>query len=223
MNLSHINWFPVQLSFVVAATATLISLILGGGLAFLLSRADFRGRDVLDTLITLPLVLPPTVLGYYLLILLGTNSPPGRFLYERFGIRLTFTVTAAIIAATVHALPLVTKTLRASFENVEEEFIAAARTLGAGEGRIFFHVTLPLARRGLLAATALAFARALGDFGITIMIAGNIPNRTQTASIAIYDAVQAGRDNEALLFAVIVSVIAVVLLYSINRFGKLSV
>jgi len=129
-------------------------------------------------------------------------------------------VTAAIIAATIHALPLVTKSLRAAFESVDLELEAAARTLGLNERRTFFRITLPLARRGVLAAAALAFARALGDFGVTIMIAGNIPGRTQTASVAIYDAVQAGRDNEAFTLAVIVSVIATALLLLTNHFGR---
>jgi molybdate transport system permease protein len=220
MNGSEIDWFPVKLSFMVASAATLIALFAGGGLAWLLARKRFPGRDLVDAVITLPLVLPPTVLGYYLLVLLGTRSSFGGFLHRTFGIRLTFTVTAAIIAATIHALPLVTKSLRAAFESVDPQLEAAARTLGLSSARIFFRVTLPLSARGVLAATALAFARALGDFGITIMIAGNIPGKTQTASVAIYDAVQAGRDNEALTLAVIVSVIAVVMLYLINRFGR---
>jgi molybdate transport system permease protein len=218
---SDIDWFPIKLSFMVAGAATLIALVAGSALGWALARRRFPGRDVLDALITLPLVLPPTVLGYYLLVLLGTRSAFGGFLYNRFGIRLTFTVWAAIIAATIHALPLVTKSLRAAFEGVDSQLEAAARTLGLNERRIFLRVTLPLASRGVLAATALAFARALGDFGITIMIAGNIPGKTQTASVAIYDAVQAGRDNEALTLSVIVSVIAVVMLYFINRFGRL--
>ena len=221
MDLNNINWYPVRLSFIVAAIATMIALAVGSALAYLLARRNFWGRDLLDTIITLPLVLPPTVLGYYLLVLLSVRSPLGHFFYEHFGIRLTFTVKAAVIAATVHALPLVTKTLRASFENIDPQLISAARTLGAREGRVFFRVTLPLARRGILAASALAFARALGDFGVTIMIAGNIPEKTQTASVAIYDAVQAGRDNEALTLAVIISLIAVALLYLINRLGKI--
>jgi len=195
--------------------------VLGSALAWLLARKHFPGRNLIDALITLPLVLPPTVLGYYLLVMLGTRSAFGGFLYNRLGIRLTFTVTAAIIAATIHALPLVTKSLRAAFEGVNIELEAAARTLGLSNRLIFFRVTLPLAYRGVLAATALAFARALGDFGVTIMIAGNIPGKTQTASVAIYDAVQAGRDNEAFTLAVIVSQIAVVMLYLINRFGRL--
>jgi len=220
MNGSGIDWFPIRLSFVVAGTATLIALVVGASLAWLLARRRFPGRELLDALVTLPLVLPPTVLGYYLLVVLGTRSFPGSFLYNHFGIRLTFTVTAAIIAATIHALPLVTKSLRAAFESVDRELEAAARTLGLNERRTFFRITLPLARRGVWAATALAFARALGDFGITIMIAGNIPGRTQTASVAIYDAVQAGRDNEAFTLAVIVSLIATALLYFINRLER---
>jgi molybdate transport system permease protein len=218
---SEIDWFPIKLSFMVAGVATLIALSAGSALAWVLARKRFPGRDVVDALVTLPLVLPPTVLGYYLLVLLGTRSWFGAFLYNRFGIRLTFTVTAAIIAATIHALPLVTKSLRAAFEGVDRQLEAAARTLGLNQRRVFIRVTLPLAWRGVLAATALSFARALGDFGVTIMIAGNIPGKTQTASVAIYDAVQAGRDNEAFTLSVIVSVIAVVMLYFINRFGRL--
>lgn len=218
---SDIDWFPIKLSFMVAGAATLIALVVGSSLAWVLARKRFPGRDLLDAFITLPLVLPPTVLGYYLLVLLGTRSWFGGFLYERFGVRLTFTVTAAIIAATIHALPLVTKSLRAAFEAVDLQLEAAARTLGLGGWRIFFRVTLPLAWRGVLAAMALSFARALGDFGVTIMIAGNIPGKTQTASVAIYDAVQAGRDNEAFTLSVVVSVIAAVMLYFINRFGRL--
>ncbi len=214
-----IDWFPVRLSFTVATAATLIALIAGSTLAWLLARKTFPGRNVVDALVSLPLVLPPTVLGYYLLVLLGSRSAVGGFLYNQFGIRLTFTVTAAIIAATIHAFPLVTKSLRAAFESVDTQLEAAARTLGLNSRSIFFRVTLPLASKGVLAATALAFARALGDFGVTIMIAGNIPGKTQTASVAIYDAVQAGRENDALTLSVIVSAIAALMLYFINRFG----
>lgn len=221
MDFRTIDWFPIKLSFAVATAATIIALIAGSALAWLLARKRFPGRNLLDSVITLPLVLPPTVLGYYLLTVLGTRSGLGRFLYEQFGIRLTFTVGAAIMAATIHALPLVTKSLRAAFEGVDTQLEAAAKTLGLNNRLVFFRITLPLASRGVLAATALAFARALGDFGVTIMIAGNIPGRTQTASVAIYDAIQAGRDNEAFTLAVIVSLIAVVMLYFINRFGRL--
>jgi molybdate transport system permease protein len=220
MPLGTIDWFPIKLSLLVATAATLIALIAGGGIAWLLARRKFFGRDLIDALVSLPLVLPPTVLGYYLLVLLGTRSALGAFLYNRFGIRLTFTVFAAVLAAAIHSLPLVTKSLRAAFESVDPVLEEAARTLGLNPLRAFIRVTLPVARRGVLAATALAFARALGDFGVTIMIAGNIPGKTQTASVAIYDAVQAGRDNEAFTLSVIVSVLAVAMLYLINRLGR---
>src|SRR3954464_13498925 len=133
MNGGEIDWFPIKLSFAVAGAATLIALVAGGALAWLLARKRFPGRDLVAAVIPLPLVLPPTVLGYYLLVLLGTRSGFGGFLYHNFGIRLTFTVKAAIIAATIHALPLVTKSLRAAFESVDAELESAARTLGLNE------------------------------------------------------------------------------------------
>lgn len=214
---SRIDWFPIRLSFQVAALATLIALVIGVGCGWLLARKNFRGKEWLDSLITLPLVLPPTVLGYYLLVLLGNRSPLGQFLNDTFGIRLTFTVTAAVIAATIHALPLLVKGVRAAFEQVPGRFEQAARLLGASEWRVFLSVTLPLGGKTVLAATTLAFARALGDFGVTIMIAGNIPGRTQTAAVAIYDAVQAGRDAQAGALVLIVSVLAFLILYVTNR------
>src|SRR4030088_2595467 len=140
-----IDWFPIRLSFAVAGAATLIALVAGSGLAWLLARKRFPGSNLVDAIVTLPLVLPPTVLGYYLLVLLGTRSWFGGFLYYRLGIRLTVTVGAAILGATIHARPLVTKSLRAAFEGVDTELEAAARTLGLGSRMIFFRVTLPLA------------------------------------------------------------------------------
>ncbi|MEW6733224.1 MAG: molybdate ABC transporter permease subunit [Acidobacteriota bacterium] len=218
--LSEIDWFPVRLTFQVATLATLIALVSGVSIGYLLARRRLPARELLDALVTLPLVLPPTVLGYYLLVLLGARSPVGRAWQAIFGTPLTFTWPAAVIAATIHALPLMIKSARAAIEDVPTTVENAARTLGAGEWRVFFTITLPLAWRGLLAATVLAFARALGDFGVTIMIAGNIPGRTQTAAIAIYDAVQAGRDNQALLLVVIISLISVIILYLMNYIGR---
>src|SRR5262249_20637136 len=151
---------------------------------------------------------------YYLLVLLSQRSTLGKFFYESLGIRLTFTVTAAVIAAAIHALPLMVKAVRATFEDVDQTLEHSARLLGSSEWRVFWSVTLPLAKRGILAASVLAFARALGDFGVTIMIAGNIPGQTQTAAVAIYDAVQAGRDSYALLLVVIISVLSVLVLYA---------
>lgn len=214
---SSIDWFPIWLSFQVATLATLVALVLGLSCGWLLAHKNFLGKEWLDSLIALPLVLPPTVLGYYLLVVLGNRSPVGQFFENTFGFRLTFTVTAAVIAATIHALPLMVKSVRAAFEQVPNQLESAARLLGASEWRVFFTITLPLAGRTVLAATVLAFARALGDFGVTIMIAGNIPGRTQTAAVAIYDYVQAGKDAQAAALVVVVSVLALVIMYATNR------
>jgi molybdate transport system permease protein len=172
----------------------------------------------------LPLVLPPSVLGYYLLIILGQNSPLGRLLEEILHLRLIFTWQGAVVAATIVAFPLMTQSARAAFEGVDSGLEEVARTLGRSEWDIFRTVTLPLAWRGVFAGTVLAFARALGDFGTTLMVAGNIPGRTQTLSIAIYDAVQAGEDGQALLLVTIVTAVAVTLLLTarqLQRRGKI--
>jgi molybdate transport system permease protein len=174
------------------------------------------GREALDAVVTLPLVLPPTVLGYYLLVLLSINSPVGRAL-KAVGLQLVFTWKGAVLAAMVGALPLVVKTSRAAIGSVSEQLEDAARTFGKSEWQIFWRITLPLSSRGIIAAAMLAFARSLGDFGATLMIAGNIPGRTQTAAIAIYDATQAGRDDYALTMVVILSIIALALLYATNK------
>ncbi|MEW5978017.1 MAG: molybdate ABC transporter permease subunit [Acidobacteriota bacterium] len=216
-----IDWFPIRLSFQVSALATLIALMVGVGVAWVLARRQFRGKEWLDAFITLPLVLPPTVLGYYLLVLLGQRSPLGRML-QSVGITLTFTPAAAVIAATIHALPLMVKSVRSAFEEVSPMLENAARTLGASELRVFSTITLPLARRHVLSASVLAFARALGDFGVTIMIAGNIPGKTQTASVAIYDAMLAGRDGEALVFVGLITGLCAMVLYTTNRLSGAS-
>ena len=218
--LSTIDWFPIQLSFQVSALATAIALVFGVSIAWVLARLQFWGKESLDAAITLPLVLPPTVLGYYLLVLLGQRSFLGRAHEWFWGSPLTFTPAAAVVAATIHALPLMVKSVRAGFEALDQRIEDAARTLGASELRVFLTVTLPLARRSIQAATALAFARALGDFGVTLMIAGNIPGRTQTASVAIYDAVQAGREQDALVLVLIVSALALAFLYTTNKLSS---
>lgn len=212
-----IDWFPFWLSLKVAAIATMGSLAVGLALAYVLARYRFRGREVLDSVVTLPIVLPPTVLGYYLLVLLGRNSALGRAFEAVFGFPLVFTWQAAVVAATFHSVPLLVKSARAALESVDRNLENAARTLGASEGRIFFQVTLPLARRSILAATVFAFARALGDFGVTIMIAGNIPGKTQTMAVAIYDAVQSGNTLPANLMVLIISLTAIGILYLTNR------
>jgi molybdate transport system permease protein len=218
--ISTIDWFPVKLSFQVSSLATAIALVFGVSLAWVLARRRFWGKEWLDAAITLPLVLPPTVLGYYLLVLLGQRSFLGRAHEWFWGSPLTFTPAAAVVAATIHALPLMVKSVRAAFEALDQRIEDAARTLGASEMRVFLTVTLPLARRSVQAATVLAFARALGDFGVTLMIAGNIPGKTQTASVAIYDAVQAGRDQDALVLVFIVSALALGFLYTTNKLSS---
>ncbi len=212
-----IDWFPLWLSLKVAGLATAIALVIGLGLAYLLASRDFRGREVLDAAATLPLVLPPTVLGYYLLVVLGRESVLGRFYEWIFGQSLVFTWQAAVVAALFHAVPLLVKSARAAFESVDRSYERAARNLGASEWRVFWRITLPLARRSIFAAGVLAFARSLGDFGITIMIAGNIPGRTQTVAVAIYDAVEAGNGALARVLVLIISAFAIVILYAANR------
>jgi len=213
---STFDWSPLTLSLRVAACATVISFAAGLALAYLLANKNFRGRELLDAAITLPLVLPPTVLGYYLLVMLGRSAPVGRFYEAVFGGPLVFTWQAAVIASTVHAIPMLVKSSRAALESVGAEYERAARTLGASEWRLFWRVTLPLARRSILAATVLAFARSLGDFGTTLMIAGDIPGRTQTASIAIYDAVESGNTMVARTLVLVISGVTMAIVYAAN-------
>jgi molybdate transport system permease protein len=216
----HIDWFPLWLSLRVATLATAAALAVGLWLAYLLANREFRGKEVLDAALTLPLVLPPTVLGYYLLVLLGRSSPIGTLWEKLTGSPLVFTWKAAVIAALLHALPLLVKSARAALESVDRSFERAARTLGASEWRLFWRVTLPLARRSILAATVLAFARALGDFGVTLMVAGNIPGRTQTLAVAIYDAVESGNGSLARALVLIVSAVALLILTLANRLAS---
>lgn len=215
-----LDWSALWLSLKVAGWATLLNLVVGVGLGALLARKRFPGRELLDTLLTLPMVLPPTVLGYYLLVLLGRNGPIGGWLQQYFGINLVFTWQGAVIAAAIASLPLVFKPARAAFEGVDPQLEQAARTLGVSGFALFLRVTLPLAWRGILAGLLLAFARAMGEFGATIMLAGSIPGRTQTLSIAIYEAVQAGNDGRANALVVLTSVVCIVILLLAARLAR---
>lgn len=210
-------WVPLVLSLKVAGWATALNLFLGTAVGYALARARFPGRDVLDALLTLPLVMPPTVLGYYLLVVIGSQGVLGAWLLQHFGIRLIFTVEAAIIAATLVSFPLVFKAARAAFETVDPQLEDAARTLGLREWPVFFRVSLPLAWRGILAGLLLAFARALGEFGATLMVAGSIVGQTQTLSIAVYEAVQAGQDDTANFLVVVTSIVCVAVLLGAGR------
>jgi len=210
-------WITLALTLKVATWATGINLLLGAAMGWLLARKRFIGRELIDAVLTLPFVLPPTVLGYYLLVVIGKRGWLGSWLYQTFGINLIFTWQGAVIAATVVAFPLVLKSARAAFEAVDPQLEQAARVLGLGEWGVFFRVTVPMAWPGILAGTLLVFARSLGEFGATLMVAGSIPGRTQTLSIAVYEAVQAGQDSVANSLVVITSITCVVVLLTAGR------
>ncbi len=208
---------PLALTLRVAGLATLVCFAAGVAAAWFVARHRFPGREVLDAAMTLPMVMPPTVLGYYLIVVLGRRGWIGAWLNDTFGITLMFTWQGAVIAAAVVAYPLVYKAARAAFEEVSPQLENAARTLGLGERQVFVRVTLPLAWRGILAGTMLAFARAMGEFGATLMIAGSIPGKTQTLSIAVYEAVQAGKDDMANFLVLLTSLVCIVVLVGSGR------
>ncbi len=210
-------WIALALTLKVAGWATALNLVFGVATGYAMSRWRFPGRDLLDAVLTLPMVMPPTVLGYYLLVVIGSQGVLGAWLLQHFGIRLIFTWQAAVIAATIVSFPLVFKAARAAFENVDPQFEDAARTLGVSEWGVFFRVSLPLAWRGILAGLLLSFARALGEFGATLMVAGSIAGKTQTLSIAVYEAVQAGQDDTANFLVAITSLTCVAVLLSAGR------
>jgi len=204
---------PLLLSFEIGGLATVLAAVLGIAIAALLANFRFPGRDVLDAVCTAPLVMPPTVLGYYILVVLGRESVIGHAFEAVTGLSIVFTQAGAVVAATIGALPLVVKSVRSALEDTDPTLVLAARTLGATPLRAFFTIQLPLARRGVVAAIMLAFARASGDFGITYMVGGNIPGRAKTASIAIYDAIQAQRDDDALVMILVFTTLVMSLLF----------
>ena len=215
----HAVLTPLWISLKVASLAVLIALLFGVLLGFVLARKRFRGRELLDTLLTLPMVMPPTVLGYYLLVLLGRQSAFGQWL-NSLGIQLIFSWQGAVVAASVVAFPLILKPARAAFEQIDSQLESAARSLGLSSAAVFWRVTLPLAWRGILAGTLLAFARALGEFGATLMVAGSIPGKTQTLSIAIYEAVQAGRDSDAHGMVALISGVCIAVLLGVSALAS---
>jgi molybdate transport system permease protein len=207
------------LSVKVALAATTLNALVGIPLAYLLARRRFWGRGLVDLLVTLPLILPPTVTGYYLIVLLGRRGLLGAPLFAATGWSIAFTWYAAVVAATVMALPLLVRTARAAIESVDHDLERAAYTLGRSEWRTALEVTLPLARNGLIAGLVLAFARALGEFGATLMLAGNIPGKTATVPLAIYTAVQTGETSEALALVGLLTVLSCVVLLVAGRLG----
>lgn len=197
------DWLLIEFTARMALLSTLLILPVGVGIAWCLARLRWPGKAVVETVVTLPLVLPPVVTGLALLKLFGRRGPLGRWIHELFGIDVIFTWRAVVLALGVMALPLLVRASRTAFEQVDQRLEQIARTLGASEWRIFFTISLPLARRGVLGGTLLAFARALGEFGATIMVAGNILGQTTTLSVAVYQRVQLGEDKQAWMLAAV--------------------
>ena len=210
------NWDALRLSMQVALTSTALAVAVGVPLAWWLARLRWWGREVLAALVLVPMVLPPTVLGYYLLQAVGRRSLIGSALDSALGFSFVFDWTGAVLAAFVVSTPFLVRTAQAGFEAVDRTYEEAARTLGRSEASVFLAVALPLAWRSVLAGVALALARALGEFGATLMVAGNVPGRTQTMSIAIYEAVQTGRATEAQVLALTLSLGSLGLLAAIG-------
>ncbi|MGA2986990.1 MAG: molybdate ABC transporter permease subunit, partial [Terriglobia bacterium] len=209
-------WPAFKLSLLVVSFATVLISVIGTGLGFVLAKRQFRGKELCDALLTLPMVLPPTVTGYYLILLLGRRGLLGRYLYALTGWTLAFTWEAAVVAAGVIALPIMVKSARAALESVDARYEMVSFSLGKGELETFFRVTLPLAFRGIMAGIVLSFARALGEFGATLMLAGNIPGKTQTMPLAIFEAFMSGEDRQAQSLALILTFTSIVTIYFTN-------
>jgi molybdate transport system permease protein len=209
-------WPAFKLSLLVVSLATVLIGVVGTALGFVLAKRQFRAKELCDALLTLPMVLPPTVTGYYLILLLGRHGLLGRYLYALTGWTLAFTWEAAVVAAGVMALPIMVKSARAALESVDARYEMVSFSLGKGELETFFRVTLPLAFRGLMAGIVLSFARALGEFGATLMLAGNIPGKTQTMPLAIFEAFISGEDRQAQSLALILTFTSIVTIYFTN-------
>lgn len=209
-------WSAFKISVLVVSVATVAVTLAGTALGFLLARREFRGKEALDSLVTLPMVLPPTVTGYYLILLLGRRGLLGRWLFELTGWTVAFTWEAAAIAAGAMALPLMVKSARAALESIDQRYELVSYGLGKSELETFFRVTLPLASRGILAGVALSFARAMGEFGATLMLAGNIRGKTQTMPLAIYEAFISGEDQKAQIMAVVLTLTSIAVIYLTN-------
>ncbi len=214
------DFFPLYLTIKVSFTATVVTVACGLVLSWFLAKRDFFGKTLLDTVIMQPLVIPPTVLGYYLLSMFGRSSALGGFFSDTLGIDIVFTWKGAVLASVVSSLPLFVKPAKAAFEGVNAELEDSARLLGKTEFQVLRTVTLPLAKRGIAAGAVMAFARATGEFGATLMVAGNIPGVTQTLPIAIYDAAQSGDSFTANILVGIITVFSLTVLYVAGRFLK---
>lgn len=215
-----VEWQPVILSIKVALVSLVFVFISGVSIAYFMRSFEFPGKAALEALFTLPLVLPPVVTGFLLLILIGKQGPVGRFLTDAFHTQIIFTPYAAVLAGTVVAFPLMYQSTKAAFQGVDKNLEEAARTLGANEWRVFWTITMPLSWSGLIAGLVLSFARALGEFGATIMVAGNIPGKTQTLPLAIYFAAESNDLTRAGIYVLIISIITFSLILWLNLWSK---
>lgn len=213
-------FFPMMLSLKVSLIATLFVIIIGCACAYILSQKTFRGMEIIDVLLTMPLVMPPTVTGYLLVVLLGTRGVVGRHLYDLSGYSIIFTWHAAVLCSFIVSLPFMVKTARAAFESVDRNLVLASYTMGYSELGTFFRIVLPLARKGVLAGAILSFARSMGEFGATLMLAGNIPGKTDTMPIAIYAHAAAGEWDRALDMVLLFTCISALFIYLANRLTR---
>ena len=213
-------FIPIFISLKVAFFSTVFTLIIGVTLAWLFTKYEFVGKDILEGLITLPMVLPPSVTGYALLMFIGKNGLLGKLIYSLFGKSIVFTWKAACIAAFVVSLPLMYQSCKAAFSSIGDEYEKAARTLGADEKLIFWKIGIPLALPGIISGLVLSFTRAVGEFGATLMVAGNIPGKTQTIPIAIYFAVDSGDMKTANTLVGIVVLFSFIVVYGLNIWNK---
>jgi molybdate transport system permease protein len=217
-------WFPLSITLWIATISSFFVLCTGVVMAYFFARYDFRGKELAELLVTLPLVLPPTVIGYLLVILVGKNGFFGHLIYNFLGTGIMFTWQAAVIAAYTVSLPLMVRTAKAAIEAVDRELEYAAYILGRSETETALLITLPLAKRGILAGLILSFARAIGEFGATLMLAGNIPGKTNTMSTTIYSAFQSGNDELAQTLVLILILMSLLAISLTGRFvGKLEV
>jgi len=212
--------FSLRLSLQVATVATVLIVLVGTGMAYILASKNFRGKEPLDILLTLPLVLPPTVTGYYLILFMGRNGLLGKYLFHWTGWSVMFTWYAAVLASFIVALPLMIKTTRAAIESVDRNLIKVSYTLGHGEFKTFFKVILPLSRKGIIAGAVISFARAMGEFGATLMVAGNIPGRTATMPIAIYTSASSGEWSKANMMVIFFTLVSGFFIYIANKLSK---
>lgn len=215
----NINWSPLWISLKTAFLSTLITFVIGIFLSYVMANYKGKYKGIIDGLLTLPLVLPPTVVGFFILLIIGKNGAIGKLLLK-LDINLIFSWSATVIASTTVAFPMMYRASRAAFEQIDENMIQVARTLGLSEWKIFYKIAIPLAYPGIIAGIVLSFARALGEFGATLMIAGNIPDKTQTMPLAIFFAVESGDMKIAMIWVSIITIISIIMILVLNIWSE---